>query len=69
MRCLYGYHHWREVDMAVISEYRQNAYECRAAAESLKPGQGREQLLDVAAQWERLAVEREQRMQLDSKAA
>ena len=55
--------------MAVISEYRQNAYECRAAAESLKPGHGREQLLEVAAQWERLAVAREQRMQLEFKAA
>ena len=55
--------------MAVISEYCQNAYECRAAAESLKPGHGREQLLEVAAQWERLAVAREQRMQLEFKAA
>ena len=50
-------------DMHPAADYRQYAQECRTAAESLKPGQGREQLLEVAAQWERLASEREQRLQ------
>ena len=49
--------------MHPAADYRQYAQECRTTAESLKPGQGREQLLEVAAQWERLASEREQRLQ------
>lgn len=47
--------------MQSAADYRQYAQECRTAAESLKPGHGREQLLEVAEQWERLAVEHEQR--------
>jgi hypothetical protein len=44
-----------------VFEYRLYAKECRALAERLKAGDGRERLLEVAAAWERLATERERR--------
>jgi hypothetical protein len=42
-------------------DYREYARECRAVAELLRPGDGREQLFKVAEAWERLAAERERR--------
>jgi hypothetical protein len=40
-------------------DYREYAKECRAVAELLKPGDGREHLFKVAEAWERLAADRE----------
>ena len=43
--------------MKEASEYRQHAEECRMLAKGTQ-GEQRDQLLDMAATWERLAVER-----------
>jgi hypothetical protein len=43
--------------MKKASEYRQHAEECRALANGMT-GEQREQLLEMAATWERLADER-----------
>jgi hypothetical protein len=43
------------------AEYRKYANECRALAETLKINEARSQLLRVAAEWEKLAAEHEQR--------
>jgi len=43
--------------MKKASEYRRHAEECRALAKSMT-GQQREQLLGMAATWERLAEDR-----------
>jgi hypothetical protein len=40
------------------SEYRQHADECRALAQKMNHGEHREQLLQMAATWDRLAAER-----------
>jgi hypothetical protein len=37
------------------SEYRQHAEECRALARGVLPGHQREQLLEMAQTWEKLA--------------
>ncbi|HEX8568720.1 MAG TPA: hypothetical protein VF699_02190 [Caulobacteraceae bacterium] len=44
--------------MKKASEYRQHAQECRALANAMDQGEQRDQLLEMAATWERLAVER-----------
>ena len=44
--------------MKKASEYRQHAMECRQLAAALEVGEHRDQLLDMAATWERLADER-----------
>jgi uncharacterized protein YjiS (DUF1127 family) len=44
--------------MKKASEYRQHAQECRALAARMEGGEGREQLLRMAATWEELARER-----------
>jgi hypothetical protein len=44
--------------MKKASEYRQHAAECRALATSMDQGEQRDQLLEMAATWERLADER-----------
>lgn len=51
------------------NEYRRYAQECRTTAQSVRSGEGREQLLEVAAQWERLAARREQRLNPGHKTA
>jgi hypothetical protein len=40
------------------SEYRQHAEECRALAKSTLAGAQRDQLLEMASTWEKLAAER-----------
>jgi hypothetical protein len=47
--------------MSKSVEYRRYADECRSLAEKLKPGEGRAQLLDIAAAWDSLAKEHERR--------
>jgi hypothetical protein len=47
--------------MKTTVDYREYAKECRAVAELLKPGDGRENLFRVAEAWERLADDRERR--------
>ena len=49
------------LDMSKSVEYRRYADECRSLAEKLKPGDGRAQLLDIAAAWDSLASEHERR--------
>src|SRR4051812_20894367 len=44
--------------MKKASEYRQHADECRALARGVPEGEQRDQLLEMAATWERLAAER-----------
>jgi hypothetical protein len=44
--------------MKKAEEYRQHAKECRDLAKGLEAGEQREQLLTLAATWERLADER-----------
>jgi len=44
--------------MKKASEYRQHAQECRALAAHMDLGPQRDQLLAMAAQWERMAADR-----------
>ena len=44
--------------MKKASEYRKHAAECRALAQKVKQGEQRDQLLDMAKTWERLAADR-----------
>jgi hypothetical protein len=44
--------------MKKASEYRMHAEECRVLAGGMEQGDHREQLLEMAATWERLAAER-----------
>ena len=44
--------------MKKASEYRQHANECRALAMSMEPGEQRNQLLEMAATWDKLAADR-----------
>ena len=44
--------------MKKAEEYRQHAKECRNLAKGLDAGEQRDQLLTMAATWERLAEER-----------
>lgn len=44
--------------MKKASEYRQHAEECRQLAGRMDVGEHRDQLLEMAATWERLADER-----------
>ena len=44
--------------MKKASEYRQHAAECRTLANTMDQGDQRDQLLEMAATWERLADER-----------
>jgi len=44
--------------MKKASEYRQHADECRAMAGQTKPGPERDQLLEMARTWDKLAEER-----------
>lgn len=46
--------------MKKASEYRLHATECRALAAKMDLGERREQLLDMAAHWDRMALERAQ---------
>ncbi len=43
--------------MTKASEYRQHAKECRALAQGMQ-GEKRDQLIEMAATWERLATDR-----------
>lgn len=47
-----------------VSEYRQHAEECRALAAKMTNREEREQLLAMAATWDRLAEERVQTLEL-----
>ena len=44
--------------MKKASEYRRHAEECRTLAKGMAAGEHRDQRLEMAATWERLAVER-----------
>ena len=44
--------------MKKASEYRQHAEECRMLANQMEQGDHRDQLLEMAATWDRLALER-----------
>lgn len=44
--------------MKKASEYRRHAEECRAMARGMRDGPQRDQLLEMAATWEKLAAER-----------
>jgi hypothetical protein len=44
--------------MKKASKYRQYAEECRRLATGLSKGEQRDQLLEMAAMWERLAEDR-----------
>jgi hypothetical protein len=44
--------------MKNVSEYRQHAQECRELAKQMPSGAQREQLLEMARTWDRLADER-----------
>ena len=44
--------------MKKASEYRQHAEECRALAHAMDQGEQRDQLLEMAATWEKLAADR-----------
>ena len=44
--------------MKKASEYRQHAEECRVLANGTAPGPHRDQLLEMARTWDRLADER-----------
>ena len=45
--------------MRKAAEYRQHALECRRLATGMAADQHRDQLLEMAATWERMAEERE----------
>ena len=44
--------------MKKASEYRLHAQECRTLANAMDDGEQRDQLLEMAATWDRLAEER-----------
>ena len=44
--------------MKKASEYRRHAEECRVMARAMHDGPQRDQLLEMAATWEKLAAER-----------
>ena len=44
--------------MKKASEYRQHAHECRALARGLPAGEQRDQLLEMASTWDKLAEDR-----------
>jgi hypothetical protein len=50
-------------------EYRKYAEESRKLAATLKSGGGREHLLEIASEWDRLADEREHRFTRDIRSA
>ncbi len=51
--------------MRKAAEYRQHAQECRSIAAAMGAHEHREQLLEMAATWERMAAERERSAQLE----
>jgi hypothetical protein len=48
--------------MKQAAEYREHAGECRKLAQTAKSEAERKQLMEMAAAWERMAVERERRI-------
>ena len=48
--------------MKQAAEYRQHAAECRRLALTARAAPERKQLLEMAAAWERMAVERERQI-------
>jgi hypothetical protein len=44
--------------MKKASEYREHADQCRDLAKRMAPGEQRDQLLEMATTWEKLAAER-----------
>jgi len=45
--------------MKKASEYRQHAEECRVLANGVKEGPQRDQLLEMARNWDQMAVDRD----------
>jgi hypothetical protein len=54
--------------MKQAAEYRQHASECRKLAMGARNEQERRQLLDLAAAWERMAMDREVQILRDARA-
>jgi hypothetical protein len=52
--------------MKQAAEYRQHAAECRKLAMGARNEQERRQLLDMAAAWERMAMDRDAQMRRDA---
>ena len=52
--------------MKQAAEYRQHAAECRRLALTARAEQERHQLMEMAAAWERMAVERERQIAADT---
>jgi hypothetical protein len=52
-----------------VSEYRQHAAECRALAAKMAVDENREQMLEMAATWDRLADERARSLETREPAA
>lgn len=48
--------------MLKAAEYRLYARKCRASAEQISSADGRERLLNIAVEWERLAATHERRL-------
>ena len=48
--------------MKQAAEYRQHAAECRRLAMTAKSEPEREQLMEMAAAWERMAADRERKI-------
>lgn len=55
--------------MNEAKEYRQYAEESRKLAAHLKSGGGREQMLEIASEWDQLANERERRLTREFRSA
>jgi hypothetical protein len=53
--------------MKQAAEYRQHASECRKLAMGARNEQERRQLLDMAAAWERMAMDREAQILRDAR--
>jgi hypothetical protein len=51
------------VALKKASEYRQHAEECRRLAGTMESGEQRDQLLEMATNWERMAAERAELIQ------
>ena len=52
--------------MKQAAEYRQHASECRKLANGARNEQERRQLLEMAAAWDRMAVDREAQIRRDA---
>ena len=54
--------------MKSAAEYRRHALECRTLAKRMQQAESREQLLEMAAIWDRLADQREKDVQAEDRS-